>query len=62
MSLAAQGLGRDAGGRAILDGIDLAVSPGERLGVVGPNGSGKSTLLRLLAGLSGNQDPRQSSR
>ncbi|HMQ94458.1 MAG TPA: ABC transporter ATP-binding protein [Amaricoccus sp.] len=51
MSLAARGLGRDAGGRAILDGIDLALTLGERLGIVGPNGSGKSTLLRLLAGI-----------
>ena len=51
MSFAATTLGRDAGGRAILDGVDIAVTPGERLGIVGPNGSGKSTLLRLLAGI-----------
>ena len=51
LSLEAIGLGRDAGGRAILDGIDLTLVPGERLGIVGPNGSGKSTLLRLLAGI-----------
>ncbi|MBB5224042.1 iron complex transport system ATP-binding protein [Amaricoccus macauensis] len=52
MTLTASSLGRDAGGRAILDGIDLTVAPGERLGIVGPNGSGKSTLLRLLAGIA----------
>ncbi len=51
MSLAATGLRRAIGGRAILDGITFAVTPGERLGIVGPNGSGKSTLLRLLAGI-----------
>lgn len=35
----------------VLDGVGLAVAPGERVLVAGPNGSGKSTLLRLLAGL-----------
>jgi teichoic acid transport system ATP-binding protein len=34
-----------------LDGVDLTLHPGDRLGVVGPNGGGKSTLLRVLAGL-----------
>jgi ATP-binding cassette subfamily C protein len=38
-------------GRALLQGINLTVAPGQLLGVVGPNGAGKSTLLRLLAGL-----------
>lgn len=37
-----------AGGREILNGIDLTVAAGERLVVIGPNGSGKSTLLRCL--------------
>jgi molybdate transport system ATP-binding protein len=32
--------------------VDLAVEPGEVLGVIGPNGSGKTTLLRALAGLT----------
>jgi ABC transport system ATP-binding/permease protein len=38
------------GDRTLFEGVDLALSPGERLGVVGVNGSGKSTLLDLLAG------------
>jgi len=34
-----------------LDGIDLAVDEGDRLGIIGSNGAGKSTLLKLLAGV-----------
>ena len=37
--------------RVALADIELALAPGESLGVVGPNGSGKSTLLRVLAGI-----------
>ena len=32
--------------------LDIAVTPGEVVGLIGPNGSGKTTLLRALAGLS----------
>jgi iron complex transport system ATP-binding protein len=39
------------GGRAILDGVDLAFAPGAVTAVLGPNGAGKSTLLSCLAGL-----------
>jgi ATP-binding cassette subfamily F protein uup len=48
--LAATGLVKELGGRRVLDGVDLMLSPGQRLGLVGPNGSGKTTLLGLLAG------------
>src|ERR1700744_6509713 len=38
------------GGRTLLDGADLTVDPGRRIGLVGRNGAGKSTLLRAIAG------------
>jgi len=39
------------GGRLLIEGLDLALAPGEALHVAGPNGSGKSSLIRLAAGL-----------
>ncbi|MGS2589717.1 ABC-F family ATP-binding cassette domain-containing protein [Streptomyces hebeiensis] len=39
------------GTRALLDGVSLGVSEGDRIGVVGRNGDGKTTLIRLLAKL-----------
>ena len=35
-----------------LDGIDLAISPGEFVSLIGPSGCGKSTLLRLIGDLT----------
>ena len=45
-----QAVSRRFGHRVALQGVDLAVRPGEIVGLVGPNGSGKTTLLRLVAG------------
>jgi branched-chain amino acid transport system ATP-binding protein len=45
-----KGVGKRFGGFVALDGIDLAVAQGERLGLIGPNGSGKSTLVNCICG------------
>lgn len=42
-----------AGGRKVLDDINLSFYPDAKIGVLGVNGAGKSTLLRIMAGLDG---------
>jgi branched-chain amino acid transport system ATP-binding protein len=48
--LSADGVSKHFGGFVALEGIDLDILPGERLGLIGPNGSGKSTLVNCLCG------------
>ena len=38
------------GDTTVLNDIEWAIGPGERIGIVGANGAGKSTLLRLMSG------------
>jgi ABC-2 type transport system ATP-binding protein len=45
------GLRREFGGNAAVDGVDLDVAPGEIYGFLGPNGAGKSTTVRMLCTL-----------
>jgi branched-chain amino acid transport system ATP-binding protein len=53
--LEVKGLSKRFGGFVALDGIDLNVGAGERLGLIGPNGSGKSTLVNCISGALQNE-------
>jgi ATP-binding cassette subfamily F protein uup len=48
--LLARDLAKTMGDRRVLEGLNLTLTPGMRLGLLGASGSGKSTLLDLLAG------------
>jgi ABC-2 type transport system ATP-binding protein len=50
-AVAIRGLIKDFGDVRAVDGLDLAVEPGQVAGFLGPNGAGKSTTLRILLGL-----------
>lgn len=45
-----KGIEKTIGGRKLFSGLEFALRPGTKLGLIGPNGSGKTTLLRILAG------------
>jgi ABC-2 type transport system ATP-binding protein len=50
MILATDNLTKNYGAFRALDALNLAIRPGEIVGLLGPNGSGKSTALRMLLG------------
>jgi branched-chain amino acid transport system ATP-binding protein len=53
--LEVENLGKRFGGFVALDGINLSVAQGERVGLIGPNGSGKSTLVNCMCGTLQNE-------
>jgi len=56
--LEVSGVVKRFGGFTALDGVDFAVTAGERVGLIGPNGSGKSTLVNCIAGTLRNEEGR----
>ena len=42
---------KEFGGNVVLDGVSLAVEPGESLAIIGQSGSGKSVTLKCILGL-----------
>ena len=51
MGLVAQGLVKRYRRRSVVNGVDLAVGPGETVGLLGPNGAGKTTTFYMMVGL-----------
>jgi ATP-binding cassette, subfamily F, member 3 len=56
------GVDKSYGTWPVLQGVDLVVPDGARIGIIGPNGAGKSTLLRILGGLEDVNDGEVVSR
>jgi branched-chain amino acid transport system ATP-binding protein len=50
MLLEVAGLRKNFGSIIVADDLDLALAPGEAVGIIGPNGAGKTTLFNLIAG------------
>jgi branched-chain amino acid transport system ATP-binding protein len=49
--LALEQLTKHFGGVRAVQAVDLAIRPGEVVGLIGPNGSGKSTIVNLVTGV-----------
>ncbi|MDB5687743.1 MAG: transporter-like protein [Rhizorhabdus sp.] len=51
VTIAIEGLSVSLGRRRVLRDIDVALEPGQMIGVIGPNGAGKSTFARAILAL-----------
>ncbi len=60
--LVAENLSKSYGDVKLLDGVDLSIHEGERVGLVGSNGAGKSTLARVLLGIDTADEGRVARR
>ena len=54
--LTVSGVTKRFGGFVALQGVDVHVNAGERLGLIGPNGSGKTTLINCISGALFNDE------
>src|SRR5438094_8651457 len=50
LALSISNLSKAFDGLHAVDGVQLAVAPGERRALIGPNGAGKTTLFNLISG------------
>ncbi len=49
--LETKGLKKSYGGRPVVNGVDITISPGEIVGLLGPNGAGKTTTFYMVTGI-----------
>ncbi|HWL91268.1 MAG TPA: ABC-F family ATP-binding cassette domain-containing protein, partial [Actinomycetota bacterium] len=49
-ALEVTGLAVEAGGMTVIEGLDLVLTSGDKVGVIGRNGAGKTSTLKVLAG------------
>ena len=52
LAIECRGLVKKYGDVTAVDGLDLAIPPGECFGLLGPNGAGKTTTIEILEGLN----------
>ncbi|MFW5783129.1 MAG: ATP-binding cassette domain-containing protein, partial [Spirochaetota bacterium] len=50
MRIQINNVSHDYAGTVVLTGVQAAIGPGARIGIVGANGCGKSTLVRIMTG------------
>lgn len=63
--LSIENASKSFGEKIILDGINLSISKGDKIGLVAKNGTGKSTLIKIIAGhedIEGEQAKMQIAR